>query len=294
MNSETMAAIAAAACFLVAALACSRGEEAGSWLGIAGAAFLATSLVARGWRERVWPFHTSYEFSQSFALATALSALLVGRKQERLAPLPQISAIRAAAMAMAASLIVYARLAIPAASRDVQPLPLTSSSVLCMLHAGTAAMGYGALAVAGLAGAVYLRQDPGPGSAESSGDAAAAGTSEGQNTLWMLDRMMLLGYPLLTLSLLLRMYCIRGALWTRTFWTSSWSSNPQAIALLLTWVLYTAYWPLRGMVSIRRRAKWRIQSTAWLATIGLGCLLFTFIGVNWLVRGTGAQSQHPF
>ena len=49
MDSETMAAIAAAACFLVAALACSRSEEAGIWLGAAGAAFLAGSLVARGW-----------------------------------------------------------------------------------------------------------------------------------------------------------------------------------------------------------------------------------------------------
>lgn len=277
-----MAAIAAAACFLVAALACARSEEAGTWLGAAGAAFLAGSLIARGLAARSWPLGTSYEFALAFALGTALSAIWVGRGKERLPPTAQTPIIRAATMVLAASLIVYARLGMPAASHEIHPLPPALNSIWLPLHAGMAALGYGALAMAGLAGLVWLLQESGQNNADETGKPDSAGATDVRDAQWLLHRSMLAGYPLLTLSLIL------GAIWSWTAWERPWSAEPKQAAALLTWLIYTSYWALR------RRAGWRGQQAAWLATIGLGCLLFTFLGVSWLVRWTAVTSQHPF
>lgn len=270
-----MAAIAAAACFLVATLACARSEEAGIWLGAAGAAFLAGSLVARGLDARSWPLGTAYEFALAFALGTALSAILVGRRKERLAPAAQTPIIRAAAMLLAAALIVYARLGMPAASHEIQTLPPNLNSIWLPLHAGTAALAYGALAMAGLAGLVWLLQDSGQNNAHETGKPGSASATDASGAQWLLHRSMLVGYPLLSLSLIL------GAIWSWTAWGHPWSEEPEQAAALLTWLVYTSYWFLR------RRAGWRDQQAAWLATIGLGCLLFSFLGVGWLVRWTG-------
>ena len=275
MSSEAMAAIAAAACFLVAALACARSEEAGVWLGAAGAAFLAVALVARGRGVRSWPLGTSYEFALAFALGTALAAIFIGRKRERLSPAPQTPTVRAAAMALVAALIVYARLGMPADSHAVRSLPPALSTIWLPLHAGTAALGYGALAMTGLAGLVWLLQD--------SGDSDASDPRlDGHDAHWLLHRALIVGYPLLTLSL------IFGLIWSWTVWGRPWLWDPKQVATLLTWLVYTSHWFLRKRLGYHGRA------VAWMALIGLGCLLFTFLGVGWLARWTGLQSRHLF
>jgi ABC-type transport system involved in cytochrome c biogenesis permease subunit len=173
-------------------------------------------------------------------------------------------------MALAAALLVYARLGMPAASHAIRPLPPALNSIWLPLHAGTAALGYGALATAGLAGLVWLLQDSGQENAN------------GHDAQWLLQKAMLIGYPLLTLSLVL------GIIWSWTVWGRPWSWDPKPISTLFTWLVYTSYWPLR------RRTGWSSQQTAWWALIGLGCLLFTFLGVGLLVRWTELESQHLF
>jgi ABC-type transport system involved in cytochrome c biogenesis permease subunit len=282
MSTETMAAIAAAACFLVAALACARSEESGIWLGAAGAAFLAVSLIARGRSARSWPLSTSYEFALAFALGTALSAMFVGRSKEHLGPASQTPIIRGAAMTLAAALIVYARLGIPAASHAVRPLPSALNSIWLPLHGSTAALSYGVLAMAGLAGLIRLLQDSGQNNVEEPEPPMPTSTSDGRDAQWLLDRAMIVGYPLLTLSLAF------GIVWSWTAWGRLWSWDPKQTFTLLTWLVYTLYWPLRKRLGRHGRA------ADWLALFGLGCLLFTFLGADWLARWTGLQSRHLF
>jgi len=282
MNSETMAVIAAAACFLVATLACSRSEEAGVWLGAAGVAFLAGSLVARGWGARYWPLNTSYESTLAFALSTALSGILIGRRNERLTLTPQTPTIRAATMALAAALLVYARLGMPAASHTIRPLPPDLSSIWQQLHVGTAALGHGALAMAGLAGLVRLVQKPGQNDAGTPDPPVPTGTSDSQDVQWLLNRAMIAGYPLLTLSL------VFGMIGSWTAWGHPRLWDVKGISTLLTWLVYTSYWPLR------RRTGWNDRQASWWALIGLGCLLLTFLGARLLMRWTGLESQHLF
>ena len=106
--------------------------------------------------------------------------------------------------------------------------------------------------------------------------------SDGHDAQWLLNRAMLVGYPLLTLSLVL------GMIWSWLTWGHPWPWDPKHVSALLTWLVYTLYWPLH------RHAKGRGQTAAWVALIGLGCLLFTLLGVGWLVRWTGLESQHLF
>lgn len=275
MGSDAVATIAAAACFLVAALACARSEDAGVWLGVAGATFLAVALVARGRAAHSWPLGTSYEFALAFALGTALAAIFIGRRRERLEHTPETPTVRATTMALAAALIVYARLGMPALSDSIHPLPPALNSIWLPLHAGTAALGYGALAMAGLAGLVRLLQDS---SDNTTGDPGL----DGHDLRWLLHRAVIVGYPLLTLSLLL------SVIWSWTAWGQPWLWEPKQAATLFTWLAYTAYWPLHRQLGRHGRA------LDWLALFGLGCLLFTFLGVGWLARWTGLQSRHRF
>jgi ABC-type transport system involved in cytochrome c biogenesis permease subunit len=268
MANDALAAIAASTCFLVAALAYARSEEAGSWLGATGAILLAGSLAARGMKAGYWPLTTRYEFALAFALATAISALLLGRWCLRARQMPAVSTAptpRAAAMVLASTLVAVARLVIQPPERTRQALPLVLQTIWQSLHATTAASAYGMLALAGVAGAVWLLQK----------------TDQGVSQ-WLLARAVGIGYPLLTLSLLL------GLVWASEAWGRPWDWDIKEMSTLLTWATYTSYWPVRRFT--RQPERW----TAPLVVIGLGLVLFTFLGVGWLVQWTRVDSLYPF
>jgi ABC-type transport system involved in cytochrome c biogenesis permease subunit len=269
MADGSVVSLAAGACFLLAALTCARGWWGGGWLGAAGAAILAGALAARGLRAGRWPLTNQYEFALAFALGTALVALLLGGKQEG----KQTSqdgggakgacAVRAATMAVAAALVAYACLGLPTPKRAIQPLPPALNSAWLPFHVGIAALAYGSLAMAGAAGLVYLLSKPGR-----------------TETARSLDRAIALGYPLLTLSVLL------GMIWAQVAWGRYWGWDIKEVWTLITWLVYTLYWHLRN------RPRWKGRRLAWLAVAGLGVVLFTFLGVGWLARDVGLESLH--
>jgi len=258
MASGSVATIAAAVCFLLAALAYVRRWPAGMWLGAAGAAILAGALAAQGLRAGHWPLTGEYEFALAFALGTALAALALG--QDGRAP-----AIQATTMTLAAALVAYARLGVPALKRAIQPLPPALDSFWLPLHVGAAALGYGALAMAGATGAVWLTRESDRSRAER-----------------LMDRAVAAGYPLLTLSMLL------GMVWAQAAWGRYWGWDLKEVWTLITWLVYTLY------CHLRRRRRWKGRRLAWLALAGLGAVLFTFLGVGWLARAVGLESLHLF
>ena len=265
MASGPVGTLAAGACFLLAALAHALRWRIGAWLGAAGAAILAGALAARGLRAGHWPLTSEYEFALAFALATALAALALGVDRGQPESTRGAHAVQAVTMALAAALVAYARLGLPAFKRAVQPLPPALNSVWLPLHVGAAALGYGALAAGGAAGLVWLAREPNRTGAER-----------------LMDRAVAMGYPLLTLSMLL------GMVWAQAAWGRYWGWDLKEAWTLTTWLVYTLYWHLR------RRRGWRGLRLAWLALVGLGAVLFTFLGVGWLARSVGLESLHLF
>jgi ABC-type transport system involved in cytochrome c biogenesis permease subunit len=93
-----------------------------------------------------------------------------------------------------------------------------------------------------------------------------------------LDRLIynsiLVGYPVYTAGAL-----IFGAVWAYFAWGSFWNWDPKEIWALVTWLVYTVYLHLRLI------KKTRGTVCAIVALIGFLVALFTFLGVNYLVRG---------
>lgn len=267
-NSAPMP-IVAALCFLLAAFAYARNWRIAAWPGSAGIMILTGALAARGLRAGHWPLTGEYEFALAFALSTALLGLTLGLNPRRRAP-----AVMAGIMIAAALLAAYARFVLPTHKRAILPLPPFLDSPWFPLHVSTAALADGALAVGGIAGLVWLLGQHIPGAHVEGAD----GSQIGQH----LDRAIATGFPLLTLSM------IFGMIWAQVVWGRYWGWDLKELSTLITWLLYALYW------HVRRRPRWQGRRLAWLALLGLGSSLVTFLGVGWLARATGVESLHLF
>lgn len=86
-------------------------------------------------------------------------------------------------------------------------------------------------------------------------------------------RTVLLGFPLLTLGIL------TGALWAGQAWGTYWTLDPKINATFATWLFYL-------MMAYGRLVRgWRARTAALLAIIGFISVVFTFVGVNVLLKG---------
>ncbi len=268
MASGAPMPLLAVLCFLLAALCTAAGWRVGPWLTVSGVAVLVGALAARGLDAAYWPLTSVYEFTMAFALAIGLAVWIAGLNGRG-----RFRTAEGLALLMAASLLAYARLALPPSEREIQPLGAAIDSVWLPLHVGASALAYGALAVAAAAGAVWLWWPSGSAGAELAMRADIA---------WLQDRAIAAGYPLLTLSMLL------GMVWGQAAWGRYWDWDLKDAWTLATWLTFTAHWHLRS------RRSWRGRRLAWLALGGFCSVLFTFLGTGWLARVVGVQSLQPF
>jgi len=268
--------IVAGLCLLLAALTCARGWRIGAWLAAAGATILAGALAARGLRAGHWPLTSEYEFALAFALTTALAVQVPVARASRCMPI-----VPTATMLIAAFLVAYARILLPSVKQAIRPLSPALDSAWLPLHASTAALAFGALALAGAAGLAWLLGEPILSRADPQPGRGAEG-SERRETAWLLDRAMAAGFPLLTLSM------IFGMIWAEVAWGRYWGWDLKEIWTLVSWLVYALYW------HVRRRPRWQGRRLAWLALVGLASVLFTFLGVGWLARIVGLESLPLF
>lgn len=89
----------------------------------------------------------------------------------------------------------------------------------------------------------------------------------------MSEKCLKIGFPLLTLGI------ITGSIWAETAWGSYWSWDPKETWSLITWFLYAA------LLHQRLTIGWRGRKSAYMTIIGYIVLLFTFIGVTYLLPG---------
>ena len=81
------------------------------------------------------------------------------------------------------------------------------------------------------------------------------------------------GFPMVTIAI------VTGAIWADKAWGSWWSWDPKETWSLITWLFYGAY------LHTRLTWGWRGRHSAIIAIIGLMVVLFTYIGVNYLLPG---------
>ena len=89
----------------------------------------------------------------------------------------------------------------------------------------------------------------------------------------MSEKCLKIGFPLLTLGI------ITGSIWAEEAWGSYWSWDPKETWSLVTWLLYAA------LLHQRLTVGWRGRKSAYMTIIGYMTLLFTFIGVTYLLPG---------
>lgn len=243
----------------------------GTVVSFLGLVALSVGLIRRGIESGHWPLASTYEFSLVFVWGIVLVYLLLER----------VMGTRvggAFALPVAFLLCTYARFVIPDSAQAPQPLLPALRSLWLQLHVGTAAIAYGAFAVAGGGGVMYL-------AGEFASRRRGAGNS-GLPSLPFSDRFtywaVAFGYPFMSLSI------ITGAIWAQVAWGRYWGWDIKETWALITWLIYTLLLHLRAIRG------WRGRPVAVLSVIGFVVVLFTFLGVGWLARRVGLESLHVY
>ncbi|MBI5441154.1 MAG: c-type cytochrome biogenesis protein CcsB [Deltaproteobacteria bacterium] len=165
-----------------------------------------------------------------------------------------------------ALLFVLSAMAVPG---QIEPLPAALQSSWLPVHVILLFVGDGAFALAAAAGIMYLLQE---GQLKRKRLGAWFHRLPNLDVLDELNyRCLTIGFPLLTLGI------ITGAIWAQQAWGSYWTWDPKETWSLITWLLYAAL--LHGRLTIG----WRGRRAAWWALIGFASVLFTFLGVNFVL-----------
>ena len=250
-----------------------RWEVAGTLCALVALAALSVGLVVRGTRAGHWPLTNRFEFALCCAWATLAFYLLLERGMG--------TRLGGAFVLPLALLLVLWAARRPEADQAIHPLAPALQTAWFPLHAGCSAIAYGAFAVAGGLGGMFLvgewlrRQGIMP-----AGETTRYPAPE--RVEYFIWRAVGLGFPWLTLGML------TGAIWAQVAWGRYWDWDPKESWTLVTWLTYLIL--LHG----RALRGWRGRRVAWLAVAGLGAVGFTFLGVGWLVRTLRLESVHIF
>lgn len=81
------------------------------------------------------------------------------------------------------------------------------------------------------------------------------------------------GFIFLTLLL------ITGSIWAEDAWGAWWSWDPKETWALITWIIYAVYMHLHS------KPTWKGHKGCYLSLVGFACVLFTLLGVTFLMGG---------
>ncbi len=83
----------------------------------------------------------------------------------------------------------------------------------------------------------------------------------------------IVGFTLLTMGF------ITGLVYAKSVWGRFWSWDPKEVWSAITWLFYAA------LLHVRLTVGWRGRKAAIMAIVGVAFILFTFFGVNFLLKG---------
>ena len=154
--------------------------------------------------------------------------------------------------------------------RKIEPLSPVLQSYWLGIHTILAFTGDAAFALAFGIGIMYLLQEHFVKSRH------LGGLFQRLPSLEMLDeinyRLITIGWPLLTLAI------ITGVIWAESAWGKYWRWDPKEVWSLITWFIYAA------VLHVRLIAGWRGRRAAVLSIAGFCVVLFTFFGVNLIMK----------
>jgi len=159
----------------------------------------------------------------------------------------------------------------PIFNSQIRPLMPALQSSWLTYHVAVIMLSYSAFALSFFFALVYLAKD-------------FAGGNGSQNYLLrrlpplealdhLIYKTIAVGFPLLTLGI------IFGAVWAETAWGRPWGFDPKETWSAITWLAYAIY------LHARYIAGWRGRRAVVLAVVGFACVLFTYLGVNYLLPG---------
>jgi cytochrome c-type biogenesis protein CcsB len=207
------------------------------------------------------PLANLYESMIFFAWAIILTYMIIEWRTKN--KIIGVFVVPIAFLAMA-----YASIA-PDISNRIEPLIPALQSNWLTTHVVTCFMGYAAFTVAFGCALIYLLKNI------DKDDAEKPSWFRGKlPALAMLDALIYqstaLGFVLLTIGIM------TGSIWAHYAWGSYWSWDPKETWSLITWLIYAI------MLHSRYVRGWRGKRLAILAIIGFACVLFTYLGVNYL------------
>ncbi|MCX8022284.1 MAG: cytochrome c biogenesis protein [Syntrophorhabdaceae bacterium] len=148
----------------------------------------------------------------------------------------------------------------PGVDRRIQPLIPALQSNWLHIHVITCFIAYAAFAVSFIAGLLYFVD--------------IKGIMPPKETLEELNyRSVVVGFPMLSAGIL------TGAVWAHYAWGTYWSWDPKETWSLITWIIYALFLHARLMKG------WRGKRMMLLSIIGFASVIFTYLGVNFLLSG---------
>lgn len=233
------------------------------------------------------PVTNTYETFAFFAWVIPLAYLLFEWRYK-------IKALGAFAIGLSFLFVALASSPI-VADKGVNPLVPALQSYWLVAHVVFTIVGEGFFAIAFLAGALFLWQswrarseargdlaaEAAKPSAEAVGITAVNPSAEAAGSTELLKKLdeigykaIAIGFPFFTLGAL-----IFGMVWAQHAWGRYWGWDPKEVWSLITWLVYALY------LHARVTWGWRDHKTAWLAVLGFFVVLFTWLGVNYLLSG---------
>jgi cytochrome c-type biogenesis protein CcsB len=207
------------------------------------------------------PLSNIYESLVFFSWAIVLAYLIVDIRYHQRA----VGVIAAPLAALALALTSL----LPGSKSDIRPLIPALQSNWLAIHVITCFLGYAAFAIACGVSVAYMIQTK-----RSSSQRGTISWLPSSRTLDEINyKAIAIGFPLLTLGI------ITGAAWASYAWGSYWSWDPKETWSLITWFIYAAF------LHARYTHEWRGRKTALLSIVGFGAVIFTYLGVNFLLSG---------
>jgi cytochrome c-type biogenesis protein CcsB len=164
--------------------------------------------------------------------------------------------------------MAYASIA-PDISNHIEPLIPALQSNWLTIHVVTCFMGYASFAISFGCGLIRLLKNTG-----KSGEEKQSGLRGKLPTPAILDTLIYqstaLGFVFLTVGIM------TGSIWAHYAWGSYWSWDPKETWSLITWLIYAI------MLHSRYVRGWQGKRMALLSIVGFACVLFTYLGVNYL------------
>lgn len=197
------------------------------------------------------PLSNFYESLVFYAWCIMLTVILLKKKLS-------VPIITAFASLVALFAMSYASLS-PSVDRKIEPLIPALQSNWLHVHVFACFIAYASFAIAFLCGVFYLLH------------LKSMPTKEKLEE--MTYQSVMVGFPMLTAGIL------TGAVWAHYAWGAYWSWDPKETWSLITWIIYALF------LHARFTRGWRGRRIAVLSIVGFLSVIFTYLGVNFVLSG---------